>query len=380
MYDPSTSDTLRRLMPGEQIGDEFEYEITDTHGGTATARVAITVTGEAQTITIRPVPPQVTARDVPLPPIDLVLNDRAGDAGSLEVTATAADSSLVPAGGLQIRDAGDMRTLEITPAAGVTGRTWITVTAEDSLGRSASVGFPLVVGEADDLDLDGVPNDEEDAGPNGGDMNGDGIPDSHQANVAARRIQGQEEDYFQLAVPANHFLARVGGAESPAPSGPAANALFPAGLIHYEVLLDSPGASSTVTFRTSVPAPPLNRYFQHDESAPGGQGWSPLMRNASDGARVFADRIEVVVRDGGRGDQDHNANGQIIGDAGLAHVDHPWQNLLPADVDNDGGVRPQDVLLLINYLNSGGEPSVGRTAPRRPVPSGFPRSHRRWPG
>ncbi len=227
------------------------------------------------------------------------------------------------------------------------------------MGRSATVGFPLVVGEVDDLDLDGAPNDEEDAGPNGGDMNTDGVPDSRQANVAARRIQGQEEDYFQLVVPANHFLARVGGTESPAPSGPAANALFPAGLIHYEILLDSPGASSTVTFRTNAPAPALNRYFQYDESAPGGQGWSLLMRNASDGACVFADRIEVVVRDTGRGDQDHNANGQIIGGAGLAHVDHPWQNLFPADVDNDGGAGPQDVLQLINYLNAGGETSLG---------------------
>ena len=359
-YDPSTSGTLRGLLPGQQLVDEFEYEITDAHGGTATARVTVTVTGEADTITIAPVLPQVTARDVPLPAIALVMTDRAGDAGGLQVTATAADSSLVAAGGLQIQGSGDTRTLEITPAAGVTGRTWITVTAEAPLGRSAAAGFPLVIGTADDLDLDGAPNDEEDAAPNGGDMNGDGIPDSRQANVAVRRIPGQEGHYFQLVVPVNYFLARVGGAESPAPSGPAANALFPAGLIHYEILLDSAGASSTVTFRTSLPTPPLNRYFQHDESAPGGQGWSLLMRNAADGARVFADRIEVLARDGGRVDRDQTADGRISGDAGLAHVDHPWQNILPADVDNDGRAGPQDVLLLINYLNSGFEASLGK--------------------
>jgi len=362
-YDPSTSGTLRGLLPGQQLVDEFEYEITDAYGGTATARVAVTVTGEADTITIAPVPPQVTAVDVPLPPIALLLTDRAGDAGGLQVTATAADSSLVAAGGLQIQGSGDTRTLDITPAAGVTGRTWITVTAEDSLGRSATVGFPLVIGTADDLDLDGAPNDEEDAAPNGGDMNGDGILDSRQANVAVRRTPGQEEHYFQLVVPANHFLAHVGGAESPAPSGPAANALFPAGLIHYEILLDSAGASSTVTFRTSLPAPALNRYFQHDGSVPDGQGWSLMMRNAADGARVFADRIEVLARDGGRVDRDQTANGQISGDAGLAHVDHPWQNLFPVDVDNDGRAGPQDVLLLINYLNSGFEAALG-TLPR----------------
>jgi hypothetical protein len=37
----------------------------------------------------------------------------------------------------------------------------------------------------DDLDGDGVPNALEDAGPNGGDGNGDGIPDSMQPNVAS---------------------------------------------------------------------------------------------------------------------------------------------------------------------------------------------------
>jgi hypothetical protein len=113
-----------------------------------------------------------------------VLTNAGGDASDLLVTAAASPSDLVAAGGLQVSGTGDTRMLTITPTTGVDGRAWITVTASDTLGRSATMGFPLIVGVQGDRDLDGVPDSEEDAAPNGGDMNGDGIPDSWQVHVA----------------------------------------------------------------------------------------------------------------------------------------------------------------------------------------------------
>jgi VCBS repeat-containing protein len=252
VYDPRTSEQLMQLAVGQQIVDEFTYEIVDQHAASATARVRITVTGQG--ITINQVPPQLVLVGQPLDPIALVLIDPDGDASDLLVTATASPTDLVAAGALQVSGTGDTRTLTITPTPGVAGRAWITVTAADARGRSATMGFPLIVGIEGDRDLDGVPDSEEDAAPNGGDMNGDGIPDSWQPYVASLRGYGGQA-YVQLSVPPTHFLAQVTSAESPLPSGPAANAQFPMGLVHFEVVLDEPGASSEITFRTNLATP-----------------------------------------------------------------------------------------------------------------------------
>lgn len=373
VYDPRMSEELMQLAVGQQIVDEFTYEIVDGHGASATARVQITVTGQG--FTINQVQPQLVLVGEPLDPIALVLTNAGGDASDLLVTAAASPSDLVAAGGLQVSGTGDTRMLTITPTTGVDGRAWITVTASDTLGRSATMGFPLIVGVQGDRDLDGVPDSEEDAAPNGGDMNGDGIPDSWQVHVASLRGYGGQA-YVNLSVPPRHFLAQVTPAESPLPSGPAANAQFPMGLVHYEVVLEGPGATSEITFRTNLATPVVNRYFQHQDAGGSPEGWQFLMHDTRDGARVYADRIVVTCRDGGRADQDGSQNGLILGNAALASVDHPWQNLRPEDVDNNGIVSPLDVLILINVLNAvgthelGERPTEGNVLPAFLDPSG----------
>ena len=373
VYDPRTSEQLMQLATGQQIVDEFTYEIVDQHAAVATARVQITVTG--LDITIDQVPPQLVLVGQPLDQIALVLTDADGDTSDLLVTAAASPPDLVADGALEVSGTGDTRTLTITPTPGLTGRTWITVTASDAGGRSATMGFPLIVGVEGDRDLDGVPDSEEDAAPNGGDMNGDGIPDSLQPHVASLRGYGGQA-YVQLAVPPRHFLAQVAAAESPLPSGPAANAQFPMGLVHYEVVLEAPGAASEITFRTNLATPVVNRYFQHQDAGGSSEDWQFLMHDTRDGARVYADRIVLTCRDGGRADQDGSENGVIKGNAALASVDHPWQNLRPEDVDNDGIVSPLDVLILINVLNSvgphelGARPTGGNVLPVFLDPSG----------
>jgi hypothetical protein len=373
IYDPRTSDELIQLAVGQQVVDEFTYEIVDQHGASDTAGVQITVTGQG--ITIDQVPLQLVVVDELLDPIDIVLTDTDGDASDLLVTAAASPSELVPAGGLQVSGTGDTRTLTITPTPGIPGRAWITVTASDTLGRSATMSFPLIVGIEGDRDLDGVPDSVEDAGPDGGDMNGDGIPDSWQPHVASLPGDGGQA-YVSLSVPPRHFLANVSSAPSPSPSGSAANAQFPLGLVHYQVVLEEPGAASEMTFRTDLASPVVNRYFQLQGAGGSPEDWQFLMQNTRDGARVYADRIEVTFRDGGRADQDGSENGLIDGTAALASVDNPWQNLRPEDVNNDGIVSPLDVLILINELNRvgahelGSRPTEGNVLPAFLDPSG----------
>jgi hypothetical protein len=148
------------------------------------------------------------------------------------------------------------------------------------------------------------------------------------------------------------------------------------GLVHYEVVLEGPGATSEITFRTNLATPVVNRYFQHQDAGGSPEGWQFLMHDTRDGARVYADRIVVTCRDGGRADQDGSQNGLILGNAALASVDHPWQNLRPEDVDNNGIVSPLDVLILINVLNAvgthelGERPTEGNVLPAFLDPSG----------
>jgi len=345
-YDPAASEVLKSLPPGQQLTDEFTYEIVDQQGTQATGRVVITVTG-SQPLTISSVPPQCTTSDQPTAPIAMIVSDPDGDANSLQLTGQATNPDLIPNPNLQFSGSGQQRQLVITPVLGTLGRTQIQVTVSDGLGRSVSVSFPLVVGLAEDLDLDGVPNSVEDDGPNG-DMNGDGIPDRHQANVATLRGHGSEA-FLCLTVPEPQAFDRVASVANPAPSGPPTNAEFPLGLVQYEVLVDSPAATSTVTFRTNLAAPVLNRFYRYDSSPEG--GWRNFMGSGDEGARVFADHIEIKLRDGGSGDQSGIPDGRIVAQGAPVHVAHAWQNDSHMDVNNDGWISPLDVLTLINEIN-----------------------------
>lgn len=360
VYDPVASAELSALDPDEQVEDRFGYEIVDLHGGRASGEVVVTVTGQSR-LSIAPVGAQFALAGQPVDAISILLADTDGDASEIQLSAAADDPSVVAADGFQFSGSGDSRTLSITPASGGTGRTHITVIAADGLGRSAFIQFSLVFGSADDLDQDGVPDAEEDSAPNGGDMDANGHPDSRQANVASLRAAAGNA-FINLVAPAEHFLSAVAAEAAPDLSGSASEAQFPLGLIHLEVLVGSAGDTSRVTLRSDLAAPELNRYFQY--SALGGPSWQMLMHNSGGGARVFADRVEVFFQDHGSTDQDGSADARISARAGLAHVARPWQNLLPGDVDNNGVIAPQDVLILINQIN------FGRLGPLGLMPTG----------
>lgn len=348
-YNPLTSDELKGLAPGQQRSDEFTYQIVDQQGVAATGHVSITVTG-SPLLTINSVPPQSTRSDQLTTPIPITVIDPDGAVANLQLSGQAANVSLIPNANLQFSGTGQQRQLVITPVSGNLGRTQIQLTVSDGLGRFTSLSFLMVVGSPNDRDLDGVLNTVEDVGPNSGDMNRDGIQDSAQPNVASLPGQGSGA-YLCLTVPGLQALGNIATLATPDPSGPAVIGLFPLGLVHYEVLVDGPGAASTVTLQTNLATPTLNRYYQYDASAGDGVGWLNFMENGDEGARVFHDRIEVKLRDGGRGDQIKVSDGRIIAEGAPAHVARPWQNDQPLDANNDGSVTPLDVLTLITQFN-----------------------------
>ncbi|TVR46936.1 MAG: type VI secretion system tube protein Hcp, partial [Puniceicoccaceae bacterium] len=76
--------------------------------------------------------------------VHLWLDDPVVPLDELTVTAFAGDATLVPSGGLVLAGGGGQRSLSITPAAGETGTTGITVSVHNGF-NSASTGFQLTV-------------------------------------------------------------------------------------------------------------------------------------------------------------------------------------------------------------------------------------------
>jgi hypothetical protein len=87
------------------------------------------------------------------------------------------------------------------------------------------------------------------------------------------------------------------------------------------------------------------------------------MYDGTTGAVVYADRIELYLVDGQRGDDDLTANGVIVAPGAPGANASPWRNpARPEDVDRDEYVKALDVLRLINEINGRGT----RELPPRP--------------
>jgi len=87
---------------------------------------------------------QSTNQDTPLT-LQFSVSDRESPAGSLTVSASAADTALFPADGLVLSGDGDMRTLTLTPLEAAAGTSTISVNVVDPQGASALRNFQVVV-------------------------------------------------------------------------------------------------------------------------------------------------------------------------------------------------------------------------------------------
>jgi poly(3-hydroxybutyrate) depolymerase len=96
-------------------------------------------------------PPALTGiADVTLPAsgsqnVTLTLVDAESAAGELALQAQSDDSNLLPDSGLSLSGTGTNRTLSITPIAGATGSTVVTVTVQDPGGLSSFQKFSVTV-------------------------------------------------------------------------------------------------------------------------------------------------------------------------------------------------------------------------------------------
>ena len=117
----------------------------------------------------------------------------------------------------------------------------------------------------DDVDGDGVPNTVEQAGPNGGDGNGDGTPDFEQPAVATLPAASGG---VQLTVIASCDLRNVAAVSLAAL--PPQSLLFPWGLVEFR--LPCASADLAVLFHGATPWDPAVEYRKYGPTTPGDIG------------------------------------------------------------------------------------------------------------
>lgn len=352
-YDPTNAILIRSMRQGESRQDSFQYTIVDKLGLEGTGVVMITLSGTNDPPRIAPIEPAIFSPGATNAITNIQIGDFDTDLSQVSLAVSPQPSSLLAAGNIAMAGTGENRLVTLTPNAGVTGRVRLTAQATSAAPESATgtQSFFLVAGTAADTDLDGVPNAVESSAFVTSDSNNDGITDQSQPYLAALRSVANDLA-LRLESPKSSVFANVAALGTA--SGAPANTTTPWGGVSYE-LHTVPGSTVTIVF-ASDSSQTLNTFYLTAPTPGGTAGattWQWLMWNGIDGARVYADRVEWVVRDGGRGDADGQANGVITGAARPAKTASPWRNqILAEDVNNVGGVQPIDALLVINYLNS----------------------------
>lgn len=114
------------------------------YGGSGATEAAVLVVFNAPP-TISAIPNQSTPVDTSAGPIPFTISDLETAPEDLNLSGQAADATLVPPGNIVFGGSGANRTVTITPAAGLTGLTAITLTVSDE-GFNISTSFMLAVG------------------------------------------------------------------------------------------------------------------------------------------------------------------------------------------------------------------------------------------
>ena len=189
---------------------------------------------------------------------------------------------------------------------------------ESDIGRiDLRISVPTIF-ETQDSDKDGVPDSTEESGPNKGDGNFDGIPDSQQGNVAT--LPDLHGKYVTLATDASSLIG-VKTIRNPHPSDSPDHVvgamIFPFGFFEYKLEGLRPGGSATVTMYVNGTLP--SAYFKYGYT-PDNRSlhWYNFAYAGTTGAQFIPSNQagvpnQVVLHfvDGQRGDDDLAINGSI---------------------------------------------------------------------
>jgi len=192
-------------------------------------------------------------------------------------------------------------------------------------------------------DSDGVADAIEAAGPNNGDGNQDGIPDTLQANVTS--LPGSRGGYITLESDVGTRLTSVRSGDNPStgplPAAENASLSFPNGFFSFAIEDIPIGGSATVTLYLPEGQVATNTYFKYSYWFRTSSGYQYNPQNwlwdlfdfdpqTRTGAEFKGNRIILYYVDGQRGDNDGEANGRIEDPGGPAIA-------TPANSSSSGG-------------------------------------------
>ena len=212
-------------------------------------------------------------------------------------------------------------------------------------------------------DGDNVADAVEALAPNNGDGNNDGTPDYEQQNVTSLPVNGgglgDGASYVTVAAPAGTELTNVytidptdtTKVKTPPPPG----VTLPEGLTNLVLKGVEAGTDQTISIFTSS-TQDVTGYAKYD---PTNKQWSLL---PDDRVRIFEDRVEITLTDGGIGDDDGQANRRISDPGGIAIVKNldtvaPAVTGTAASQPNANGWYNDDVT--VKWTATDPEPSSG---------------------
>jgi DNA-binding beta-propeller fold protein YncE len=195
-----------------------------------------------------------------------------------------------------------------------------------------------------DPDADGVPDTLEDAAPNGGDGNDDGMADGDQANVASLP-NAIDLQYVTLVSPPGTTLIDVEPID-PATllAPPAGVASLPIGVLAFTVAGVTPGGSVDVEILLPAGVVVSSYYKYGSETGMPADHWYEFLDDGTTGAVIATGSVTLTLVDGARGDDDLTANGTIVEPGGPVSTGN-------LDVDGDGQAQAlTDGLLILRSL------------------------------
>lgn len=183
-----------------------------------------------------------------------------------------------------------------------------------------AAGGPATESDLADIDGDGVPNQIEDNGPNGGDGNTDGIADSLQSHVVSL-LQTSLGAYVTLETePAYQFSSAFDATVILAanPSELLEGLNFTHGLFGFTITgLEIGGGTSVRVILPENTRPTAYYQFGATPDNPAAH-WYSFVPDGETGATINGNEITLRFIDGQRGDADLTADGVIIDPGGPA--------------------------------------------------------------
>jgi len=135
--------------PNQSGTSTITISLTDTNFGGTNTSFLLTVTAVNDAPTISQIPPQTINEDTSTGPIPFMIGDVETAAGSLTLSSTSSNLTLVPAANVVFGGNGTNRAVTVTPATNQTGTTLITVTVSDGL-LTRSTNFLVTVNPVND--------------------------------------------------------------------------------------------------------------------------------------------------------------------------------------------------------------------------------------